>query len=554
MTEKGSNARVSGKTGKPLHKESHMNIRSKKKSVKENLAFLIEDELEKAEVVLAARSITTELQDFAEKLSMIEAKDIMPMLDQIKTTFGPQAADQFSQVTTAKIRELIGAVQASKNAIDGEIGRMEKMVNGGDGSDAAIDASLPPPEMDAAAAPGGLPMDGMPPGDINDELPPEGAEVPPAEDIGGDDMAGASGFAGRPRKESAIKKGRRLTEENAADSSEFKTHLDALAAFSPKCYTFAQEIIDKIHDLSVGGELRNKLMKSLGHVLSMADSEEVWDDPESIADLGIATHFVDVPMAEVVRTPEVAGIVKNMRELAHWVKLKHNSGLSEDEPVGLPLGLPATPLAAGPVFESFQRARNIKRLRESRNPDRLILSVFRRVFQECRNVVAAVTGTARAFNIDANDVVSIIREAKIKKTRKVDEDAVPALMGVAMGKPDPNSNPALMAQNATAANPQPGKPNIPMTPTDMRFAKNAQEKQDAASAASNQPNQPLIPAKQVVPTQSVKPGQQAVQPVVTPQMQQQMRANGNSLGANNSGKKLPPMPGKVVNNNNIRTM
>jgi hypothetical protein len=572
MTEKTKavpgSARTTVKHGqaKPVVHETAKSALQKKLAIKERspvkkgVAFLIESELERAEVVLAAKGITTKLQDIAEELSTMEAKDIMPMLDSFRDTFGPQAADQFSQVATTQVRELINAVQTSKSALDNEITRLEKMVNGSDGSDVSLGAEMPP----APLAPPGDPALGgeaeagaeVPLGDAGaGELPPpEGApalagEAPPV---------GATGFAGRARKEGARPKlGRKLTEENAAEGSSHKADMDLLAAMSPKCFKCASDIAGNIHDLSVSGDIRNKLIHALGHVLSMASKPESWDDPESIADMGVSAHLVGGPMSEVIKSPEVNGIIKDIRRFAHMIAMKHSGDLNEDTmsptlaPPPLvspaPLAAPsAAPLAAGPVMMESRRRRalNVKRLRESRNPDKMILSVFRNVFRECRNVGFAVSGTARAFGIDATDVVMIIREAK--NARRVAEDAVPALMGVEMGKPDGNNNPALMSQvpPVNAANPQPGKPNQPMSPTDMRTASQARKAQDQASGI--QPNQPITAKPQMAPVQQVKP-QQNVQPVTTPQMQQQRNANSNK-------KPLPTMPGKVVNNSNMRTM
>jgi hypothetical protein len=584
--------KVSGKKCAACNGTGHK--KSKKAKMKETrIAYLIESEIEKAEVVLAAKAITTKLQDFAESLSTIEAKDIMPMLDSLRQTFGPQAADQFSHVATAKIRELIGAVQASKNAIDSEVSRLEQMVNGGDSSDVAMGGEVPPPAMG-----GGMPDDGAVPPENG--LPPDalGAPSPDISEIEAaetDPALGATGFAGRAKKEGAKFKGRRLTEENAADDSAFKEDLNKLSLLSPKCYVYAHDILDSIHDLSVGGDMRNKLMKALGHVVSMSESPDVWDDPESIAKLAVSTHLVDVPADELARTPEVSAILKNMLEFSFMIKMKHGGDLNEDDvqtpsatlpapapplpasPLAAPVRSTASPLAApvrptpslltaGRVFEG-RRAKNVKRLRESTNPDKMILTVFRNVFRECADVFKAVHGTARAFSIDAIDVVSIIREAKSDispfdkaKTRsgkKVDEDAVPSLMGVPMGQSeagngDQNPNPALMAQNPTAANPVPGQPNKPMTPGDMRAAKNALNTQDKAAKASGNPNQPITPPKTMAPVTQVKPGQQQVQPVMaplSPQLQQQQRANGQGTPS----KPLPPMPGKTVTNN-MRTM
>lgn len=92
-----------------------------KAPVREGLAFLIEDALERSEVVIAAESIIEKLQGIAEELSTIEAKDIMPLLDAMTASFGPNVAQKFNSVATEQVRQLITTVQAAKTAMDGEI-------------------------------------------------------------------------------------------------------------------------------------------------------------------------------------------------------------------------------------------------------------------------------------------------------------------------------------------------------------------------------------------------------------------------------------------------
>src|ERR1044072_9106087 len=74
--------------------------RRSKQNVKmnERLSYLIEDALERSEVVLAAESIVEKLQGIAEDLSTIEAKDIMPLFDSLTSAFGPQVAQKFNSV------------------------------------------------------------------------------------------------------------------------------------------------------------------------------------------------------------------------------------------------------------------------------------------------------------------------------------------------------------------------------------------------------------------------------------------------------------------------
>lgn len=466
------------------------------------LEFLASTEqtLDKAEVVLAAKGITGQLQDMAEKLSQMEAKDIMPMLDSLRTAFGPEAADQFGNVTTGKIRELLTQVQGCKSTVENEVLRLEKIVNGEDASDMAMGAEAPPPAPEAPPA-GGEPMGDLPPADGVDPMGAAPA-VPAAPEMGG-----ASGFAGREKKESAVRRGRRLNEENASEAGDFRAALNGLRHWSPRSYAKATEICEHIHNLAVSGETRNKLYMVLGTLMKEAQREGAWLDPETVANSAINRHFVNGSMAEVATVPGVNSVLKQLHQLAHLVKLKHDGALKEDDvPMAAPVAPPA-PVEPG-VIES-RRALNIKRLRESHDPDALILNVFRRVFRECRNVQNAVRGTASAFGIDVTDVVSIIREAK-----RLAEAAVPALMGVEMGVDHPeNGQPALMGQSPMRAD-EPGKPKPPMSPADMRARDRQIKADDQKAAAAGEPNKPLVGAKNKVPTRPVPvAGNQSLQPV-----------------------------------------
>jgi hypothetical protein len=481
------------------------------------LEFLASTEqtLDKAEVVLAAKGITSQLQDMAEKLSQMEAKDIMPMLDSLRTTFGPEVADQFGNVSTGKIRELLTQVQNCKSTVENEVLRLEKIVNGEDASDLAMGAEAPA----APVAPvGGEPAGELPPGDDMDPMAAEAPAAPPAPELGG-----ASGFAGRAKKESAVRRGRRLTEENASEAGDFQAALNGLRGWSPRCFAKANEIREHIHDLAVSGEIRNKLYTVLGTLMKDSQREGAWLDPETVANLAVNRHFVNGSMAEVATVPGVNSVLKQLHQLAHMIKLAHDGALNDAAP---PVA-PVAPAAPEPGMIESRRALNVKRLRESNDPDGLILKVFRRVFRECRNVQNAVRGTASAFEIDVADVVGIIREAK-----RIAEAAVPALMGVEMGVDDPeNGQPALMGQSPMRAD-EPGKPKAPLSPADMRARDRQIKASDKMAAANGEPNKPLVGPKNKVPTQPVPvAGNQSLQPV-------DLRKEKNR-GINLPGKAVP---------------
>lgn len=182
------------------------------------LAYLIESDLEKPELILAIRSITNELQTMAEKVAKIEAQEIMPINDAMKSAFGPEAAERFYRACTESIRSLVDAIQTSKNAVSDEIMRLQ----GGAVNDIAnADADHPEAGLDDAGLDGADPLAGNDMGggeDMGEEDPladagdiapiptdgaDMGAEAGPelGDDMGDDDMTNA---AGRPRKESFI--------------------------------------------------------------------------------------------------------------------------------------------------------------------------------------------------------------------------------------------------------------------------------------------------------------------------------------------------------------
>ena len=256
---------------------------STKKPVRETaantrgLAFLIESELEKAEVVLAAKSILEKLQGMAEDLAKVEANDIMPMLDGMRLTFGPELADAFNETTTAKLRQTTEAIKAAKDSIASEVAKLEGSVNGDMTNDMAMGAQ----DQDAPELGGDMGLgDGSDLGDMGD--------------MGGDDA------------------------DAAMDGDD-----------------------------DMGGEPAPE----------MGDMDAAFDD--------------------AAEQNSAAGRARK---------------------------------------ESVER--NVKALRESKNPDRLVFETFKRTLKEARNAVTAAKAVAEAFSIDLNDVIDIVKEGKTFKDEK----------------------------------------------------------------------------------------------------------------------------------------
>ena len=412
----------------------------KNENFKSHLAEAIEDVFAKAEAVAVAQSIVDKLQDMAESLSTVEAKDIMPLLDALTTNFGPELATQFNSIATEQVRNLITAVQGAKSALDQEILRMKQGVEGGDISDIGMmdnEPSMGAPEGDEQ------PMDAA--GGPNANLP----EVPP--DMSGnvdDDALGSDdNFAGRARKESAKLKGKMIeTNKKVAKSVKESTEVaeDFLGANAitgingpAPTHTPPAEHKSPFHDdnLSNANEFHGGAGKCAHEIAAMVRNEPITGN-ERKALSNILSHFCSVchdpshwgidtetkltaalkanGLYEISK-PAVAKIVDKMRELVGIISHAHRS-----------------------MTESA-----IKRLRKSDNPDAMIFETFRKKLTETRDAQLAAIRTARTFAIDIDDVVSIVREAakeaaKCSACKGTGKESIPARIA----KDSKKNNPA----------------------------------------------------------------------------------------------------------------
>jgi hypothetical protein len=223
-------SKIKKETGRPTPKtkmeESNMAVKG--------LAFLVESELEKAQVVIAAKSILDKLQKMAEDVAKIEADDIMPMLDSMRLTFGPELTDSFNDVTTGRLRQTTEAIKGAKEAITKEVGRLENNVNGEETNDMGMEDDL---GGDLGDELGGddLGMEGgddMGLGDVGpdtEQAPeaPDGAEDldgGPSDDLDSAfDAAAADTAAGRAKKESIQRNIKALSESANPDRLVFET-------------------------------------------------------------------------------------------------------------------------------------------------------------------------------------------------------------------------------------------------------------------------------------------------------------------------------------------
>lgn len=193
--------------------------KTKKKNVKESvtkskkLAILMEQDLDQAEVVLAAKAMIDKLQGMAEDLAEMSVEELMPIVDAMKESFGIDMANQFSANAESILQPALDVIKQARDGMD----------------NAVLGLTGEGPSPDMAMAPGA--DMGMAPGSdmgIAPTASEPGMDVMPGEDefAGADVAAGAMDEpTGRIPKESLEKVGRYMFEHKMENG---KVPVDAI--------------------------------------------------------------------------------------------------------------------------------------------------------------------------------------------------------------------------------------------------------------------------------------------------------------------------------------
>jgi len=159
------------------------------------LSKLIENDLDQAELVLAAKSMAQDLQDMTEKVAKMRVDDLLPLVDRIKDTFDQQTGERYQQAVDAELEKLQQELTASKDVVDNQAS-----VLNGDSNDMGMGMGMGMDDM------GGMEPDmdqGM---DVDPEL-----EIDPF--AAADANAGGNNPMGRAQKESVKNRHAALVEE-----------------------------------------------------------------------------------------------------------------------------------------------------------------------------------------------------------------------------------------------------------------------------------------------------------------------------------------------------
>ena len=79
------------------------------------------EELAKATLILNAKSIANKVQDMAEDTAKLGVNDLMPLVDSLRTQYGPESATGFNDAVKAALNNLLTVTTETKETIDAAI-------------------------------------------------------------------------------------------------------------------------------------------------------------------------------------------------------------------------------------------------------------------------------------------------------------------------------------------------------------------------------------------------------------------------------------------------
>jgi len=168
---------------------------------------LLEGELERAELILASKDLVNRLQDMAEKTAKMQIEDVMPLVDNMKGEFSAEQAEQFDQSATQALTAALEGLKSAREAVNNQVLQMQGKLS--DEDSAALQNDMGGEEEIQPDAGGD--MAGDPELDLGGD---EELNLGDEGDMfgGADGNRGGDQPLGRARKESAVPKGKKLSE------------------------------------------------------------------------------------------------------------------------------------------------------------------------------------------------------------------------------------------------------------------------------------------------------------------------------------------------------
>ena len=87
----------------------------------QSLKALLEQEVEKAEIVIAAKSLVDELQDMIEQMGKMQNDELGAVVDQMSYQYGADKAASFNQAVASQLETLLASIKTAKEAVNNEV-------------------------------------------------------------------------------------------------------------------------------------------------------------------------------------------------------------------------------------------------------------------------------------------------------------------------------------------------------------------------------------------------------------------------------------------------
>lgn len=220
---------------------------------------LLENELARAELVIAAQGIADKMASMTEELAKMEVDNLMPLVDSLKQFFGVEAAEEFNQITSQAIDQSMETIRGYKDQITNSILKLENAIGDEANVEGPSDLEMDGSQGDAAAdtdmGADDLAADGEEGGDLGvDDV---GAEEP-VDDAGegGDieDELGAADLEGRDKKDDAGEEP--VDDADALAISEWKSYRQRGRSLRTLSETKSKDkkLKEKKHDVDGDGD------------------------------------------------------------------------------------------------------------------------------------------------------------------------------------------------------------------------------------------------------------------------------------------------------------
>lgn len=89
-----------------------------------NLRRLLETEVSQAEVMMAAKGFSQELQEMVEKIGRLQNEDLPPVTDQMRETYGMESASAFQTQIYGALQNVMDSLYTAKTQVDDAVGSM----------------------------------------------------------------------------------------------------------------------------------------------------------------------------------------------------------------------------------------------------------------------------------------------------------------------------------------------------------------------------------------------------------------------------------------------